>query len=250
MQLIIPANASGAGNAGCSIVFAGQKAGMLTCLMHQECGQHFWVRPNRLKIAAVWDTADAQVIDLMLSYGNSDKPIAQVDEATGQAAKPQARPHRYQAGWRLRVLKRPVKTPFLTSRCLWVENTDTEPWHLVDVFHWIAPAIGGNREADTPDGPDVPNYYMAARGWVDQGAGIGLGVTYPPGSGYRCHYWRNKGGGIHSDLYFPVNERLKPGDHYEPTARPVFVFGYKATTPQSLSAGARGIWEVLRASGE
>ncbi len=234
------------GGDACRLQLGDRVLGSLTSLLHQDVGQHMWVRANRAKLVAKHVEADATALDLELSYAGGDEPITRVDDETGQRAQRRARPHRYRAGWRIRVPTRSVKTPFITSQCLWVENTDSQPWHLVEVFHWIAPSIGGDPAGDEPDGVDVPNYYLPAGGWVDRQAGLGVGVVYTSGSGYACRYWRDKGGGIHSDLRLEVDKRLAPGQRHKTTAPPVFVFGYHAKEPRAMSlAAAQVLPEVL-----
>ncbi len=234
------------GGDACRIKMGDRMLGSLTCLMHQDVGQDMWVRANQAKVVAVCREPDATVVDLELGHTGDGKPITRVDEKTGRHAELRARPHRYRAGWRLRIPSRPVKTPFITSQCLWVENTDGEAWDLVDIFHWIAPSVGGDVAGDKPDGPEVPNYYLPGGGWVDREAGLGIGATYPAGSGYTCRYWLNKAGGVHSDLRVNVEQSLSPGQRYQATAPPVFIFGYRTDKPGALgSAAGRVLAEVL-----
>ncbi len=229
------------GRCACEIKMGETLLGHLTCLLHQAAGQDMWVLADRAKVVAVHDGSDATTIDLELGYTGGGKPITEVDQQTGRRAALHRRPHRYRSGWRLKIPNKPERTPYLASQCLWVENADREPWELVEVFHWIAPKIGGATTGDRPDGPDVPNLYLSAAGWADPQAGLGIGVTYPPGSDLTCHYWLDPSGGVHSDLRFKVERRLMPGQRYQAEAPPVFVFGYKTARPRGLAAAAREV---------
>ena len=234
----------------CRLTLGDELLGHLTCLMHQRAGQDLWVRADRAKVVAVRRDRDATIADLELSYVGQDAPMTQVDDKTGDGERLRARPHRFKAGWRLRLPTKPVKTPFIASECLWIDNTDTEPWDLVEVFHWVAPQVGGSVDGDEADGPDVPNYYLHAAGWVDRKAGLGVGVTYPPGSGYECRYWRDERGGVHSDLRYEVDQRLAPGKRYVPGAPPAFVFGYRSATRRDMGSAANDVLSVTLAADE
>ncbi|MBN1346161.1 MAG: beta-galactosidase [Phycisphaerae bacterium] len=234
----------------CRIELAGRELGGLTCLIHQQTGQHLWVLADHAKLIKACSDLSGTVIDLELSYIGSAKPMTRVNEQTGQAAHPRQHPHRYKAGWRIRVPAEPGDTPFLASQCLWIENADDEPWDVLEVFHWVAPRVGGDLAGDAPDGPDVPNYYLSASGWADRAAGLGIGATYPVGDDYTCNYWLNKAGGVHSDLRLTVGCRLAPGKRHELSAPPVFVFAYQAKDARSLGKAAGQVLPKVLAPSE
>lgn len=245
--LVTIAGKNSSGGSACQFRMDGQVIGSLTGMVHQHAVQDMWLRASRAKCVGVRREPRATIVDFELTLAGDTKPITKASEESGKQAKLSARPHRFRAGWRVRIPTGPVKTktPFITSRCLWIENTDSEPWDLVEIFHWVNPRLGGDVAGDQPDGVDVPNYYLNASGWVDRKVGLGIGAVYPPGSGYDCRYWRDKAGGIHSDLRFKVDRTLEPGERYEPTAPSVFVLAYRSKQPRALAAATSDVLSAV-----
>ncbi len=218
----------------CRFELDAKPLGSLRCMLHQQGRGDVWAHADRAKVLGIRSNPDVHAVDIEFASG---QPGQQGAPATDS-------PRAYRAGWRLLVPKRPVAVPFVASQCLWVENVDQRPFQLVEVFHWIAPTLGGSPEGDVAAGRNVPNYYVAGAGWVDPEAGLGIGVTYLSGKGYSCSYWRNPSGGFHSDMRLAVNETLRPGQRVALTAPPVFVFGFRQDGPNARSLAAV---EILRA---
>jgi len=217
------------GNLACRLTLGDRLIGGLTCMAHQTCGQTFWTLANHSELTAVHREKEATVVDLTLSY-----------QAPSQGASA-SEPCRFRSGWRVRIPTGRVATPFVAYECLWFENTDSRKWELTELLHWVAPCIGGDIADDLPDIPEVPNYYLIGSGWADRNVGLGIGATYPPGTQYDCHYWRDENGGMHSDLRLPVKQKLDPGERLKLSAPSTFIFGYDRKDAVSLPIAIRNV---------
>jgi len=227
----------------CRITLGDHLLGTFTGLIHQQAGQDFWVVSDQAALVGLSHADGVVVADLMLRFGIPEGSGPRTDDKSRGSDQGGPASRRYRAGWRLRIPTGQVRTPFFASECLWVENTDSHPWDLAEVFHWVDPSVGGSPTDDQPDGPDVPNYYLPAAGWADRKVGLGIGATYLPDSAYTCRYWRDPAGGIHSDLCLSVHRRLGPGELYSVSAPPVFVFAYQAKEPGALASSAREVMQ-------
>ncbi|MBN2311529.1 MAG: hypothetical protein JXR94_21305 [Candidatus Hydrogenedentes bacterium] len=201
-------------------------------LIHQDMGQHLWVASDTGRITAVRENDTVIVVDMELARTGPGAAVTEV-AAEGGAPAPQRRePRRFRSAWRFWVPK--ADGAWFASQCLWVENTDTTAWRLEDIFHYLAPSIGGSREGDEPLTADVPNYYLRGSAWIDEAAGAGAGCWYADEKSFRCHYWTDEGGGYHSDLSEPCGVTLEPGARYEGPGALAFFFPIEAATPAAF----------------
>jgi len=224
------------GGAACRITLSERPLGHFSCMIHQRTAHHYWIMADQARLVAIHRQPDMTTIDLVLSYGDLGPEAGTERPKSERGDQRPDRPVRYRAGWRLRVLARPVSVPCFAAECLWVENIDSIPMDIAEVLYWVAPNIGGSPDGDLSDAPGVPSYYLPAAGWMDRKVGMGIGTTYLSESDFTCNYWRDKGGGIHSDLCLNVGQKLAPHQRYTPNASPILVFAY--TAEQSLANAA------------
>ena len=118
----------------------------------------------------------------------------------------------------------------MAAQCLWVENTDTTPWKLAEVFSYLMPALGGSPDGDEPLAGKVPNYYRRGAAWIDKTAGLGAGCWYNDEATFECNYWKDPGGGFHPDIRARVDAVLQPGQRHALNSPPAFFFAFKDTT--------------------
>ncbi|HOH29039.1 MAG TPA: hypothetical protein PLC40_05155 [Candidatus Hydrogenedentes bacterium] len=176
----------------------GTPLGRFRAMMHQESPESRWVPSDTAKITGLYQNEAVTVVEMRLD---------RVDTSQDQTVR------RFQSAWHFWIPKHGHS--WFASRCLWVENNDTVPWHLAEVFHYLSPEIGGDARDDEPMARRVPNYYRRGSAWIDQQAGSGIGCWYPSEARLSCDYWKGPAGDIHSDLRQQVNRELKPGDRVE-----------------------------------
>ena len=99
-------------------------------------------------------------------------------------------PAQFRAGLRAAVFKR---GGIALVKPLWLENTDSRPWQLVDAFWFCRSAIGGSAADDVVGGPSVPNYYRPAQFCTDSKLGGCFGALGQP-DGWRTMFWKDAGG--------------------------------------------------------
>jgi hypothetical protein len=224
---------------GWRLFLGGTLLGDWCALMNQVTAQPLWVKPDTARVTGVGDSDRVTVIEVELSREQGGSAMTQVREDTGKPAQQQARPQRFKSLWRFMV---PGEDPghlgkprWFASQCLWVENTDTGPWRLDHVFHYIIPSLGGDSAGDEPVGKDVPLYYIRSAAWVDQAAGVGIGCWYPDKAAFQCRYWKDEGGGFHGDLRERVDTVLQPGQRHTMPGAWVFFFPLSDPTPEGFS---------------
>ncbi|MEI6503935.1 MAG: class I tRNA ligase family protein, partial [Armatimonadota bacterium] len=219
--------------------------GRFHALMHQNVGQNLWVAADRTEAVQVYDgpVRFAADVTVAATTGGADTKTAAGQE--GDYAARVARPHRFRACYR--VAAYPGQAWF-TSRLLWVESTDTEPWELVDYFHYAQSAIGGKWDDDIPattlgtsvaawENPKLNGYYGFLGGFADD---------------FRASYWRDPvpGGGEHPDVSREVSVKLAPGQRYANTEPVATFFGCQGTDTakgiaRSVDAQSRLQWKAL-----
>jgi hypothetical protein len=191
-------------------------------LMHQETGQSLWVASDTARIIGMRQDARVTVVDMELSRSEPGKAITRIEEKSGRADAQTDAPRRFSSGWRFRVPR--DAGAWFAAQCLWVENTDTEPWKLAEVFQYLVPALGGDPAGDEPLVGKAPNYYRRGAAWVDAGAGVGVGCWYIDEDAFQCSYWKDPGGGFHADLHETVDAELKPRQQVRLKGHLAFVF--------------------------
>ncbi len=184
------------GNAFDRVEHKGTEVGSFTPMVQQWAGQDFWVRPDGVEDVQVQKGPVAVVLDMTFRYNGG-----------GDTAN---RPHKYRAAYRFIAHE---GQHYFTSRCLWIENTDTEPWKLQSYFHCPFSNIAGDSSDDKPR----PGY------WLDEKAKLCYGVARP--NGFRVSFWKGQAGEEHADVYrWPTLEKvLKPGERFTPDDEPVYI---------------------------
>jgi hypothetical protein len=174
-------------------------------------------------VTSVREEADLTVVDVELTRSNRTDA--------------ERRDSGYTSGWRFWVPRR--SSGWFGSQCLWIENTDTTAWELVNVTHAAAPRIGGDPEGDTVSPAAVPGLFLPLAAWVDEKVGLGIGVTML-GEGLALRYWRS-GKTYHADCRQLIRMELEPGDRYDVPGPVAIHFGYRTDTVQSLLADTQKV---------
>jgi len=226
---------AGSGDLLSSIMAGDLLLGRLGVLVHQELAQHLWVAPDRTERiechnGPVRFTAD---ITVACTTGGADTKTAADKEGTYAAR--QVRPHRYCAYYRVTLAP---GEPTFTSRLLWVENTDTEPWRLAQYFHYAHSNIGGDQANDV-SATKLPSGVVA---WTNTKLGAALGCISLNPDDFRMSYWRDPGpkGSEHPDVWRDVDLTLKPGERWDAPQPAAMFFGTKVLAQATdVAAAAR-----------
>lgn len=196
--------------------------GRLSAVMHQQLAQHLWTGTDKTDTIQCYSgpvrfTAD--VVVACTTGGADTKTVAGQD---GGYAAQQTRPHRYRACYRLSAYP---GAAWFTSRLLWVENSDSEPWMLAGYFHYAVSNIAGDQANDMP-AKILPSETVA---WTNatHGGAYGFAAT---SDYFRFNYWKDPGpnGSEHPDVWRDVNVTLKVGERYDVTQPAATFFGCKS----------------------
>ncbi|NLX22888.1 MAG: hypothetical protein GXY55_14645 [Phycisphaerae bacterium] len=217
--------------------------GRFTPLLHQITPGDCWERPQQATIVALRSSALVTVVDM--EFTRPAEP-ARGDAQASTASS--CRPRGYRTRWRFWMPQFPEpgvriagqkddeETGWLATQCLWVENTDTEPWTLGRIFHYLTPAIGGSDEGDEPLEMHVQRYHRLGAGWADKAAGLGVGCWLPPDMEFYYNYWKDEHGGFHADLHEDPFVTLQPGQRYESAeGRRAFFLAIPGTTREAFA---------------
>ena len=224
---------------GWRVSLDGASIGAWYGLMNQVTSQPLWVQPDTARVTGIARNGRLTVVELELSREHGGMAQTEVSQETGEFAAQQAQPQRFRSLWRVVVPAAP--DGWFASQCLWVENTDVQPWWLDHVFHYMAPFLGGDSAGDEPIGKDVPNYYIRSAAWIDQSAGLGIGCWYPDMTAFECRYWKDEGGGFHADLRERVGSLLEPGQRQVMPGAWAFFFPFRDPTPEGYARESKRI---------
>jgi len=212
----------------------GLRLGRLVFALHQRVGgQHLWTEADAVEEMIVHRSSTGSVVDFVVAFTGGGQPVTRVGDA-GAAEAVGSAPALYRAGVRVAVLS---ERPLALVRPLWVASTDPRPWEVVDVFVFCRPAVGGSTEGDEVVGPNVPMYYLGSVGaCTDEIEGGAFGAVSRPGE-WTVRFWKDEGGGIHPDAYFPVGKTLGPEERWAAAGVPwLWVFaGRDASEWRSLA---------------
>lgn len=173
--------------------------GRLVFAAHQRLqGRDYWTEANRVVSLRAQEQADAWVVEAVAEY----------------AGPARQGPGQFRAGLRAVVLKR---GGIALVKPLWLVNTDSRPWQLVDAFWFCRSAIGGSAADDEVGGPKVPNYYRSAQFCTDGKLGGCFGALGQP-NGWQVMFWKDDGGQIHPDTRWKVEKDLQPGQRWTANA--------------------------------
>ena len=213
--------------------------GHFHAMMHQVTSQSLWVPSDHARITALRENDRVIAVEMELSRGRPGEVITRVEQKTGRPDKQEEQPRRYRSGWRFWIPK--DGGAWMASQCLWVENADDTPWTLEDVFHYVFPAVGGASAGDEPLLSGVPNYYRRGAAWVDKEAQAGIGCWYADEDAFACNFWRDPGGGFHSDMRENVGVALDPGQRRPLPGRLAFFFPLADISPAGFGRATGGL---------
>ncbi|HOZ45583.1 MAG TPA: hypothetical protein PLO37_08390 [Candidatus Hydrogenedentes bacterium] len=196
--------------------------GYVAPMIHQRVPDDLWVFPDTVTVTEIRVGADVRVVDMRIGLWEGADVMPPVDENSGASSDRTHAPCRYDSQWRFWLPKR--SSGWFAGECLWIKNLDVRPWRLMEIFHFIMPAIGGSSEQDEPFSADVPNYYLSGEAWVDTTEDRGIGCWFPDGDLFDANFWKDPGGGFHGDLRQKVDVELRPGELYEVNGPPAFYF--------------------------
>ncbi|MCX7044853.1 MAG: beta-galactosidase, partial [Candidatus Sumerlaeota bacterium] len=224
------------------LALGGVRLGDLHPLIHQQhpaTEANLWVRPDRASITAFYENDRVSVVDMEFGFGAADKARAAGATAAGAAASGNDAaswntPRRYRAAWRFWIPKAPPE--WVASQCLWIENADDAPWRLAEIYHYLSPAIGGDKSNDEPLA-EAPNYYLQGGAWVDKQANLGAGCWFANAEDFACTYWKDRDG-HHADLRQKADVILRPGQRFEAPPVMAFFFPLEQPTRQAFGAAA------------
>lgn len=191
--------------------------------LHQLLGSDDWPRPSTSTLVAVHTDDRWLVLDVAFALAGRD----QAD----------ALPRSFRTTLRYWLPRR--GTPWIATQCLQVQNTSHHPWRLAEVFHYLDPIPAADRAQVEPLS-DIPNYYREAHGWVDRGAGHGVGAWYLDCAPFACHFWKDADG-FHSDLRQVTDILLAPGASLAPAPDPAFFFPLSEPTLAAHAAAAAAL---------
>lgn len=194
--------------------------GELYPVLHMQAPENYWASPATARVVAIRRNDRVTTVDMEFS---------------------QQSPRQFRTQYRFWIPHRPAG--WIGTQCLWIENEDKRPWKLGAIYHYVVPAIGGDRADDEPLDAGVPNYYRRGSAWIDGKAGAGVGCWFSAGSGFRCRYWKNPQGGFHADLRREVGQNLQPGQRYEVEGPPAFIFALREA---SLAGFSKAVQQVKR----
>lgn len=207
--------------------------GSFYALMHQRSPESLWVPSDTARIVAVRETADLFIVDMELAR-------TQVDQGGASPASPK----RFRSDWRFRVPRN--DGAWFAAQCLRVQNTDDTPWLLDALYYYVKPSLGLDEASDGPLPGEIPNYYRPVAAWVDPDAGLGIACRYPEKAAFHCYYWKDPGGGFHSDMSQRVERALQPGETVDVDSDPVFFYPVNDLTRKGVSDKAAEIEKQVR----
>jgi len=194
----------------------------LYSLMLQERveGQNHWVNAERIESMITREKSLQRVVfDIVFGAGptSNSMPLATVQSWRGAA--------------RLTI---EAGRPYLTSRCLWIENSGARSLDWEAYYHYTPSQIGGEGKDDTLAIPDAPNYWLPGGAWRDAARGWQFGAVPARGTDEaKMHtgFWRDENGGQHPDTSRKVESHLAPGARWTaPSAEPsLIIFGLRET---------------------
>jgi hypothetical protein len=200
----------------------GTSLGRFRPLVWQQTGRDFWVAPQLVERFE----ARPGPVRLILHVVSALPKQAEEEAAPrlGESARQErmwATGRPFRACYRFAVWR---GQPWFSTRFMWLENADAEPWLFRSYFHFVLPHLGGSEEGDEPGGPSVPSYYIPFATWRDATVGACVGITAIEGGKFQIRFWIDEKG-RHADCQRAVEKRLAPGERYARAQPEAFVFG-------------------------
>jgi hypothetical protein len=203
------------GNGRCfdRIETGGVELGWFHLLVWQWVGQNQWVAPDRVERIEASNGPVRLVIDMTVSRGTGTGPVITTAGEKGKQEVPTHRQMSYRAKFRFVIYP---GSEWFSSRLMWIENTDREPWKLAAYYHYAVSNIGGNAADDE----------AKAGRWFDSVRGFSYGIV--PGSrDIKVYFWKDEGGMEHPDASRDLNVVLQPGERYSSPEPVAYVVGCK-----------------------
>ena len=209
--------------------------GRFIALVNQRLSQQLWVAADQADSLRCYRGPVRFAADVVVAATKGGGDTKTAADQEGGYAPQQARPHHFRACYRLAVY--PGVAGF-TSRLLWIENRDTEPWRVGSYYHYAVSNIGGDGANDVP-AKALPSGMVA---WTNEKLGGCLGFASLGTGDFKMSYWRDAapGGAEHPDVWRDLDVMLAPGQRYE-APQPVARFFACGTTEEArqLAEGFR-----------
>jgi len=201
------------GNAFDRIELKGIELGRFTPLVWQKVGQNMWIGPDSVENIEINHGPVFLSFDMTFSFSRGGSEMKTEVDSKGNYASMTSRPHSFRAKYRITIF--PEKQYF-SSRMLWIENTDKEPWELGAYYHYLVSNINGSVKDDEARGTK----------WFDPGTGISFGAAaFSPE--IKITFWKDPGGTEHPDTWREVGKMLKPGERYSDPQPEVYIIAAK-----------------------
>ena len=218
------------GNVLSEVALVDLHLGRLAANMHQQLVQNLWVGADKTDTVNTFNgpVRFAADVTVAATNGGGDTKTAAGDK--GEYAAQSARPHQYKACYRIALYP---GQPWFSSRLLWIENTDKEPWQLAGYYHYAVSAIGGTWNDDAT-AKAVPPGTVA---WENPKLGAFYGCTSTWPDDFKMMFWRDPGAnsGEHADVWRDVDTKLAPGQRYAAPQPAVQLFGYRGANEGMLA---------------
>lgn len=214
--------------------------GELFAYLQQETEGWLWVATDTARIIAVREDRHATFVDMEMSSEGRTPPITRLSAPSPK----DLRPARYRGVWRFGIPK--GNEGWLSTQCLWLENTDPRTWTVVQSYYFLLPAIGGSIDGDVPlYAPDLHCYYLTGAAWVDMAAHAGVGCWFLPEPSLECTFWVDKLGRYRSDMRYLLNERLRPGQRWNKPGPITFFFPLADATREAYESAQEKLHESV-----
>ncbi len=196
--------------------------GRLQGLIHQRLGQNLWVAAEKTESVRCHSGPARFTADLTVAMMQSGETKTTA-EKDGTYAPQTVRPHRFRACYRIALYP---GQPCFSSRLLWIENSDTQPWRLASVFHYALSNIGGD-QADDTSLKQLPAGVVA---WTNTKLGGVLGCISFNTDDFKMMFWRDpdSNNSEHPDVWRDIEVTLKPGERYDEPQPAALFFGSKS----------------------
>jgi len=202
-----------------------QPLGRFFAMMHEQLAQHLWVASDKSESVKVYSGPVRFAADIVVAatQGGADTKTA-ADQQGGYAPQ-QTRPHAFRACYRIAAY--PGK-PWFSSRLLWVENADKEPWQLAGYYHY-APSFIGGKGADAQPDTVAKSMPIGVVAWTNPTVDVFYGAVPGNADDFKMSFWKDEGakGSEHPDVWREPNVTLAVGQRYDAPEPAAWFFGCK-----------------------
>ncbi len=202
------------------IFLDGVELGQYYPLLQQHRGQNMWTAPNVSESTVFHEGPVRLVVDVVLSRAAGDGKLLTAVGKDGTYEKQTETPPFFNVTFRAEIHQ---GQPWFSGRLLSVANSDNRPWTLVNSFHYTPPRESGKDDVEA----------AGQSCWKDAKTGMLYGVADPSGL-FSINFWKDAGGGFHSDARLKVEQKLEPGASYVGPEPAMLVGGVKGDSPKAL----------------